>query len=170
MKKKVSLMLCLTVLCGLFLAAQAGTANAAKAGFGFTIATGAEITVDGKWTTTGEWVDSYKDFLYSGLTMTASPFRCKWGSAPSEGWLVEVVTDTTSDAGDYFQMSVDTLQDGGTAPQSDDFLINVTGHTPAGIRVYKGTGTGWTDFAVGADVVVSTTIGTSPTSATAPRL
>ena len=57
----------------------------------------------------------------------------------------------------------------GAAPQADDFLINQTGHLAAGLKVYKGTGTGWAEFttwAVGTDLTVATSVAASPKSAT----
>ena len=138
MKQKFLAMMGIIAILSLCLA---GIVNAAKEGYGFQIATGAEITVDGD-VGAGEWDDSYKDFLYNGWTMSTSFFRDKWGSAPSEGWLIEIPTDITSDETDIFKFSVDTLQDGGSAPQADDFLITITGHSGT-VTMQQGTGTTW---------------------------
>ena len=170
MKKTVSLLLCLTVLCGLFLAAQAGTANAAKAGFSLVTYMGSTPTINGQ-VAAGEWTDCYIDFFYSGTAMTTNLFGVKWDMAAGidENWVIELVTDTTSDAGDFFQISMDTTQNGGTAPQTDDFLLNYTGHDGTGLRVYRGTGTGWTlwtGYALGTDLVIATSVSASPKSAT----
>jgi hypothetical protein len=165
MKKAILAAFSIIAICSLCLA---GTVIAAKAGYGFSIAEGASVTIDGAVSPATEWDDSYKDFLYSGWTMTTSFFRAKWDMTPNENWLIEILTDTTNDAGDFFQLSYDTLQDGAAAPQADDFLINYTGHTAAGLKVYIGTGTGWatSSAVVGTDVVVSTSIAASPASAT----
>lgn len=163
MGKSLLATLGIIVLCGLCFA---GTVNAAKAGYGFTISTGSTPTFDGAVSPASEWDDSYKDWLYNGWTMSNSFFRDKWLGAPTEGWLIEILTDTTNNAGDNFQFSVDTLQDGGTAPQTDDFLINVTGHGT--VAVFQGTGTGWgpSSAVVTTDYIVSTLIAASPASAT----
>jgi len=164
MNKKILAILAIIALCSICLT---GIVGAAKEGYGFDIATGSTPTFDGA-APAGEWdTDSYKDFLYNGWTMSTSFFRDKWLGAPTEGWLIEVLTDTTNDAGDYFQFSVDTAQDGGATPQADDFLINVTGH-PGTVAVFQGTGTGWgaSSAVVTTDYIVATSIAASPAGAT----
>lgn len=169
MKKALLVAFCVATLCSVCLI---GIANAAKAGYSFIIFSGATPTIDGKWTTTSEWTDAYQDRLYSGWTMTTNVVACKWSASSDftsiwEHWLIEVVTDTTNDARDFFQISVDTLQDGGTAPQTDDFLINYTGHST--LNVYKGTGTGWalfTGYTLGTDLTIANSSSASPKSAT----
>jgi hypothetical protein len=166
MKKAILATLGIIALCSLCLA---GTVSAAKEGYGFSISIGENNspTFDGA-VSAGEWYDdSYKDWLYNGWTKSDSFFMDKWLGAPTEGWLIEVLTDTTNDAGDYFQMSYDTALDGGAAPQADDFLINVTGH-PGTVAVFAGTGTGWgaSSAVVTDDYIVATSIAASGASAT----
>jgi hypothetical protein len=173
MKKAVLAILGVVVLCILSLAMILGTVSAAKAGYGFTISTGADITAwEGAVSPATEWDDSYKDRLYDGWTMTASFFRCKWGMTPAicENWLIEFLGDTTNDAGDWWEISVDTLVDGAATPQADDFKVNWT--AAAGVKVYVGTGTTWAASAavVGTDVVGGTSIAASPASATPHRI
>jgi hypothetical protein len=55
--------------------------------------------------------------------------------------LIELYTDNTNDSGDFFQYCLDVGANGGSAPQTDDILINYTGHNQ--LTLYKGTGTGW---------------------------
>jgi len=168
MKKAILIALGVIAVCSVFLA---GTVIAAKEGYGFQISQGEEITVDGAVSPATEWDDSYKDFLYDGWTMTTNFFRDKWGMDPaiSEGWLLEILTDTTDDAGDNFKFTCDTLVDGGAAPQADDFKIEYTGGTTT---IYAGTGTAWgTSAAVlGEDVIIATSIAASPASATPHRI
>lgn len=59
-------------------------------------------------------------------------------------WLVEIFTDNTTDAEDYWQICLDPDNSGGTAPQTGDFKIEIQGHTT--LKVYQGTGTGWTEI------------------------
>jgi hypothetical protein len=168
MKRALLVTLCAIAVCSLCFA---GTVNAAKAGYSFIIFSGTTPTVDGKWTSTSEWTDAYQDRLYSGWTMTNNVWACKWSAASDfssiwEHYLIEVVTDTTNDPGDFFQLCYDTLQDGGTAPQTDDILINYTGHST--LAVYEGTGTGWalfTGYTLGTDLTIANSTSDSPISA-----
>lgn len=168
MKKALLVALAVIALCSVFLA---GTVSAAKEGYGFQIATGELIgdPVDAAVNPATEWDDSYKDFLYDGWTMTTNFFRCKWQGAPIEAWLIEIPTDTTDDAGDNFKMCVDTLVEGGAAPDANDFKIDWTGGTST---VYAGTGSGWGTSAavVGTDFILASAIGASPAEATPHRI
>jgi hypothetical protein len=99
----------------------------------------AAATVDGKWTSSTEWTDA--------MTAPSLPSSLLF----REGWtfpgdiieyvLIEFYTDKTNDPGDFFQYCMDVAVNGGSAPQSDDILINYTGHNQ--LRLYKGNGTGW---------------------------
>jgi hypothetical protein len=166
MKRAILATLSIIAMCGLCLA---GTVNAPKAGYTCWNFQGSAPTLDGRYTTTDEWTDSYKDYLYSGWTMTTNPFRDKWNmeSGIYETWIIEVLSDTTNDAGDYFQICYDGQGDGGTAPQTDDVLINYTGHSTS--TAYRGTGTGWAPDAAIVfpdNVQIASSIAASPTSAT----
>ncbi len=174
MKRAILVTLSIIAVCSLCLA---GTANAAKAGYGFHIDFGTDVTIDGKWTATDEWSDCYIDFFYSGWTKMTTYFADKWDMTPNENWLIEALTDTTSNAGDFFQLSYDlgsgTYTDpiapaGGAAPTTTCFLINITGHTPAVVQVFVGTGTGWaaSSAVAGTDYTVSQSMAASAKSAT----
>ena len=167
MKKAILVALTTIVVCSVFLA---GIVSAAKEGFGFQIATGEPVTFNGAVDPATEWDDSYKDFLYEGWTMTTNFFRCKWQGDPTEAWLIEILTDTTDDAGDNFKMCVDVpLEAGGTAPAADDFKVDWTGGTAT---LYQGTGSGWgtSSAAIGSDVIIASTVAASPASGTAHRI
>jgi len=166
MKRAVLATLVITAVCSLFLA---GTVSAAKAGYGFRIANGATITTDGKVDPATEWDDSYKDWLYDGWTKTTNFFRTKWQSAPVEAWLIEILTDTTANPGDNYQMAIDTTVGGGATPQTDDSLINWTGGT---MTLFTGTGTAWgaSTAVPGTSAIIVSTIGTSPASSTPHRI
>jgi hypothetical protein len=169
MKKAILATLCVTAMCVICLA---GTVSAFKTGYSFANPSGAEITADGKWTTTSEWTDSYHDWLYNGWTKTTDTWSEKWemGGTPNiaEQYLVEVLSDTTSDPNDYFTFCFSGTQDDAATPQADsEVLVNVT-HT--GTTIYGGTGTGWAPDAaivLGTNVIVGTSMATSPTSSTA---
>jgi hypothetical protein len=172
MKKAVLVVLGIIAVCSVFFA---GIVSAAKAGYGFTIAQGADIsTWDGKIDPATEWDDSYKDFLYNGWTMTTSFFRDKWGTTPAvcENWLMEILTDTTDNPGDWWELCIDNAQSGGSAPTASDFKINWS--AAQGLKVWTGTGSGWaaSSAAVGSggDVFAGTSISASPASATPHRI
>jgi hypothetical protein len=125
----------------------------------------AAATIDGKWTTTTEWTDAMPA---PGVPSSIS-FREGWVMATDiiEYVLIEFYTDNTNNAGDFFQYCLDVGANGGSAPQTDDILINYTGHSQ--LTLYKGTGTGWAPWTAPASAAVSAanTIATSPTSSTA---
>jgi hypothetical protein len=104
------------------------------------------VTFDGKWTTADEWNDG----LPTNITAN-SIFRTKWELIMAPAFrvnqyiLIEILNDTTNDAGDYWQICMDCDMSGGTAPGSGDLRIDIVGHT--NVTWYQGTGTGWTPIA-----------------------
>jgi hypothetical protein len=126
--------------------AFAGTATAYNAAFTSTCyLASASPTIDGKYTGT-EWRESQSTaFGLNGV------FRTAWTFSPSDYACFLIETwDTTNDAGDYWAITfdstaagADTPPNGGTAPQTDDFKLVVTGHDAPTVQWYKGTGTGW---------------------------
>jgi hypothetical protein len=168
MKRRMLVTLGLFFACSL---CSVGTVSGAKAGYSFIVFNMSAPTINGS-VAAGEWTDAYIDFFYSGWTMTTNLWGVKWaGTYPDiyEYWCIEIFTDTTNDPGDYFQISMDTLQDNAATPQTDDFLVNCTGHTPAGILAYKGTGTDWAPFTgwvSGTDLTIATSFSASPKGAT----
>jgi hypothetical protein len=142
MKKKVLATLSIIAICSICLT---GSVSAYKAGYTLGNFQGTDITADGTMAA-GEWTDSFGDWLYDGWTKTASiSLRTKFefGGVPSiaDQWLIEVVSDTTNDAGDVFTFSFCGANDGAATPQAaDDVLIN---YTRSGTTIYRGTGTGW---------------------------
>ena len=147
----------------------AGIASAElQTGYGFNIGPGSVVpTINGQ-VAAGEYdTDSFKDFLYDGWTITTSSFQCKYFTDPLivENWIIEVMGDTTNDAGDYVKMSVDAAAGfgdpaaGGAAPTTVCVEITVTGTGAASFR--KGTDTAWTAFpdpVAGDDYVMATTV------------
>ena len=154
MKQFVLVVFSAILLCGLLL--QTALVSAYTTGYEITnyLATN-DVVEDGKWTTSSEWTDA--------ATATNLPttllFREKWtfpGDILVHG-LVEFFTDNTNDTGDYFQICYDPLANGGSAPQTDDVLINYTGHSRSGLTLYKGNGTGWvvwTGYTYGTDIAI----------------
>jgi hypothetical protein len=103
-------------------------------------------TVDGTYSLDGEWVESgTQTFGTNGI------FRDYWVMDPNLLCLLIETGDTTNDAGDYWVICWDstdeggaTEPDGGTAPQTNDYQLKVTGHgTSATVQWFKGTGSAW---------------------------
>jgi hypothetical protein len=122
---------------------------------------------DGAWTTDTEWYDAA---IPPNLDANFQ-WRMKW-TYPSnifEHFLIELLDDTTDDTGDYVQICIDHLADGGTAPQSDDFRIDWVGHGDPGLTVYRGDGSGWvvyTDYTWDTELFVAESISASPLDST----
>lgn len=168
MRKSILTTLGIIALCGLFLA---GTVNAYKAGYVLQSCWGSVPTYDGMVSPADEQNDTFHDWLYSGWTKTNNVFGVKVAFTDSiyETWKIEFFTDTTNDAGDYFQLCYDGTANGGAAPQTDDVRIDWVGHNVAGRAVYLGTGSGWaatTNYTFPGDIDINSTLSASPRSAT----
>lgn len=118
---------------------------------------------DGTWTTDTEWDDAMTP---PNLPATFH-WRQKW-TWPSnifEHFLIEFFADATNDTGDYFQLCVDNMADGGTAPQPDDIRIDWVGHDVTGLTLYQGDGTGWVefnDYTWDTDIYIAESLSSSP--------
>ncbi len=161
---KRSILVAFTIVAVCILSLQTCLAGAQTYSISFYEST-SDAIVDGKWTNATEWTDA--------ATAPSLPsqllFREKW-TWPSDiiGYvLLEFYTDKTNDSGDFFQYCLDPAANGGSAPQSDDVLINYTGHNQ--LKLYKGNGTGWAPWAgsSGAAISAANTITGSQMNATA---
>jgi hypothetical protein len=167
MKKAILATLGVTAICIICLA---GTASAFKTGYSIANPSGTDITADGTVGAT-EWTDAYHDWLYNGWTKTTDTWSEKWemGGSPNiaDQWLIEVLSDTTSNPGDVFTFCFSGTQDDASAPQADsEVQVNIT-HT--GTTIYGGTGTGWAPDAaivLGTNVIVGTSMAASAASST----
>ena len=120
-----------------------------------------EPVVDGAWTTDTEWTDA----MTPPNLDAAFLWRQKWVMADTvlQYFLIEFFTDNTDDAGDYFQICIDPLADGGSAPQADDIKVEWVGHNE--LTLYQGDGSGWveyTDYTWETDVYVVDSLTSSP--------
>ena len=167
--KRVIVVILAIALCSLMLAST-GIATASTAGFEHTsYALVNACTVDGKWTSTTEWSDAQQT-----MVGTFALFRDKWlgdfAADPmtiKQYWLVEVLNDATTDAGDYVEICLDSQIDGGAAPAVDDYKIVLT---PTSMTWYKGTGTAWAAMAKPASAGFATSVDTSFSSGPAHRI
>lgn len=166
MKKVILAILSITAILSICLA---GIVSAYKAGYVLPNYQGTDITANGA-VGASEWTDSFGDWLYDGWTKTTSTINHKWemGGTPNiaDEWLIEVLSDTTNDAGDVFTYSFCGAQDNAATPQTDDVLIN---HTHTATTIFRGTGTGWAPdpaIVLGTNVIIASSIAASPLSAT----
>ncbi len=115
-------------------------------------------TIDGHWTSGSEWTDGKRENVGSNAI-----FYDEWSyvSTVNENIIIETM-DNTNDPGDYFQICFDGTNNLGSAPQTDDFMINITGHTTC--TWYQGTGSTWAAIATpgSSDFAWSQSLGTSP--------
>ena len=128
----------------LLLLVNIGTIKAAEPGYTVTeYYMSSAITADGKWTTADEWHDAP---MFSLGTPKVAVWEYKMDSSGGSGpyvmeYLIEFA-DHTNDPGDRWQICLDGLNDGGTAPKTDDIKFEIEGHTT--LKTYNGNGVGWT--------------------------
>jgi hypothetical protein len=172
MKKAVLIFFTIFAIATMVLSVQPAPVSAVKAGYSHdSYSLVNAVTLDGHWTGTGntEWNDAKQEIL----TPNSAIFRSKEAFvmsgdtfAVNEYYLIEVVTDTTNNAGDYVELVYDALADGGTAPAADDIKVVVNGH-PGTLAVYGGTGTTWATKAfTSANVQMVSTFTATPLSST----
>ena len=169
MKKKFYLIaFCIVVLCSLSLSVV--LVSAYKEGYAnndhLALVTPVE---DGKYTNSTEWDDAaLPPNLPAGLH-----WKEKWTYPENiiQHFIIEALTDTTNDTGDYFQLCYDCNANGGTAPQPDDIKIEYVGHSQSGLKIYVGNGTAWTEFTgsytYGTDLFIAESFSSSALSSTA---
>jgi len=159
MKKVFAVTFLMFMLCSLLLI---GIAKAGNSAYSLTeYQWDAVATIDGKWTTTDEWTDGPVMTMSNNASFT---YNMDFATYTIQ-WLVEIFNDTTTDAGDYWQICLDPDNGGGTTPKTDDFMIEIQGHNT--LKVYKGTGTGWTEVAPAAgELTWANSIDVSPWGST----
>ena len=159
MRRAISVAFCVLILCSLLLI---GIANAGNAAYSITEIYGAATaTIDGKWTSPSEWTDAPHVFMTGNAT---GKFSYKVDSGLATMWIVEMLADNTNNTGDYVQICFDDTNSGGSAPSSGDFMLEIDGHST--LKIFSGSGTGWTQIANTAEITWANTIGTSMWSST----
>jgi len=146
---------------------QAATVNAFVSGYEWTDYQATQThTEDGKWTTSSEWTDAMTPpNLVSGFH-----WRGSWTQPGDilQHFIVEAFTDNTNDTGDIVRVCYDCAANGGTAPQTDDVMVELVGNRLSGLSVYKGNGTGWAKYTgwTATDANAAASISSSPLSST----
>ena len=161
MKKTYSIAFCVLMLCSLLLI---GTATATEAGYSLReYYMGSAVTTDGKWTTAAEWSDAWLELKFP----TSANARFYYKAVLNEDMTNVFLSfnlefaDTTNDAGDIWVICIDGNADGGTAPNTNDNKIEITGHNT--LKYYVGTGTTWNQTTIAASAIKwNNTLTTSP--------
>ena len=148
MKKNLAITLCVLVLFSLLLIINAVPANAtSSSSYIFSeYYQGLYVTIDGKWTDSDEWHDVTTQYMPSSDSHLGL-FEYKMDTVDANygmTWLLEFA-DNTNDPGDKWQICVDGYDDGGSAPNDGDVMLEITGHTT--LTTYVGSGSGWTESA-----------------------
>jgi hypothetical protein len=135
MKKIVSVAFSVLMLCSLLLL---GIASAGNPAYSMTAYTGAAfVQQDGVWSQPDEYLDVQPVNMSNNARFTVKLRSFDL----TMDFMIEFFGDNTDDAGDLWQICIDSDNSGGAAPDTDDFLIEVQGHTT--LNTYKGNGTGW---------------------------
>ena len=162
MRRAISIAFCVLILCSLLLIGIANAGNAAYSILEWGAA--APCTVDGKWTTPDEWTDAPHTVM-SGNASGKFAYDIQDFTNLGLEWCIEILTDNTNNPGDYWQISFDDGNNGGAAPSSGDYMIEIDGHNT--LRAFQGTGTGWAPITPAAgEITWANTIGTSMWSST----
>jgi hypothetical protein len=129
------------MLCSLLLITTVGTVMAGNPDYSF-LEYWAQVpaTVDGEWTSPDEWTDGPVIQLSDDANFVYVMDSSVYGSQ----FVVEIFSDDTEDAEDYWQICFDDGEDGGSTPQSGDYRIDIEGHTD--LVFYAGNGQGWDEI------------------------
>ncbi len=118
-------------------------------------------TIDGNWTSDNEWTDGMPVNMSGNARFTYK----MWSTTYSAQWIVEFFDDNTNDTGDLWQICIDANNSNETAPQTNDFKIEIEGHTT--LKVYQGTGSGWTEVTPATgEIIWNNLISASPWNST----
>ncbi|MEM2263055.1 MAG: hypothetical protein QXT10_00505 [Candidatus Bathyarchaeia archaeon] len=159
------LILLASMFCGISLRANLENASAGNPAYSIIEYPSINTAiVDGQWTTGDEWTDTPATPLTGNATGMFGYNIQNFTNLGLE-WIIEIFTDNTNDADDYWQICLDNNNTGGTAPDTWDFKIEIIGHTT--LKVYRGTGTGWTEITpLPGEITWSNKIAPSPWNST----
>ena len=143
MRKTIATTFCILMLSSLLVLTTAGIAMAYNAEYTrMDGPTQAPRVIDGAWTTPDEWSDGEQTWIGENVYFTSTYEFVSFDPLQINSFfIIEILTDDTNDTGDYWQFCIDSNADGGTAPQVDDYKVEITGH--GDVVVYVGDGAGW---------------------------
>ena len=160
MKERIATAFCILMLCGL-LFVTVGTVMASEPGYTRTsYLTQVVPTIDGMWSPANEWTDGEITWIGTDVAFTSTL------DSKNTRWIVEFLSDTTDNPGDYLMFCIDPTQAGGSSPQLGTHrMFKITGHNT--LTWYLGDGTGWTET-TGSTITMSwaASLSASPTSST----
>ena len=165
MKRALSVAFSILMLYSLLLLITVGTIKAANPDYTrLEYPTLVEPTVDGMWTSDDEWTDGNVTMIGENVAFRSTWSQEVWLNVTSQ-FIIEILNDNTNDTGDYWQICIDGTLDGGNTPMTDDFRIDVVGHT--NLTVYQGNVLSWTEVTPEAgELSFAESISASPTSST----
>lgn len=166
MKRILFAAFCIMALCNL-LAINTGTVKASEPGYErVEHQNGIAKTYDGAWAPPGEWEDGLETILATNVTCRSTYTVVSLDPMlVTTNTIIEILDDNTTDTGDYWQIIYDGQKDGGTTPQTDDYRIEIVGHTT--LTLYQGNGTGWNQITpVAGEITWANSISASPTNST----
>jgi hypothetical protein len=135
MKKIFATTFCTLMICGLLLTVGINLVVAQDYERTSYITT-VTPTIDGKWTTNDEWTDGEETWIGTDVVFRSTH------DGNMLRWIVEFLSDTTDDTGDYLEFCMDSSQFGGSSPQvARHLMFMLNGHTQR--EHYMGDGTGW---------------------------
>jgi len=105
------------------------------------------VTIDGKWTNEHEWVDAFELSIGFAVGSGEAYFKAKHDD-DSLYALIDFVSDVESQEADSGFIAIDSENNGGSAPQIDDFALLGRWNSPTQYSavIAWGTGTAWGDW------------------------
>ncbi len=102
------------------------------------------VTIDGKWTNEQEWVDAFEISIGFFQGSGEAYFKAKHDDNYLYA-LVDFVSDVESQEFDMGFVAVDSKNNGGSTPQTDDFMLAGRWNSPTNFNsiIAWGTGTAW---------------------------
>lgn len=124
-----------------------------------------QVTLDGRWTTVDEWIDAVE------IKVSEGAFKLKHDQSYLYV-LFDYVNDRSSENYDNAWAYVDTLKNGGSTPQTDDFAFNLQWLSPTQsiLVVQRGTGTDWMTTTLALHSATSSTDATNDPYSSTPHV
>jgi len=134
-----SVVLSTVVLVALILVMQPSAVSGVESGVAVPVSTKA-VALDGRWTSSGEWQDGAE------IEVSGAFFRLKHDDSCIYV-LGDYVGDGQLNTNDVAWIYFDTLSNGGTKPQTDDYAFSIQWLSTSGVTLLMqiGTGTDWAD-------------------------
>lgn len=103
-----------------------------------------KVTIDGKWTTSDEWVDAIEFPIKFGFTHYVFGYFLIKDTEEFLYVLIDHTPDVTLEDGDTGRIRLDINNDGSDSPKSDDYIISIEWNgNKTGISIQQGNGVDW---------------------------